>query len=509
MQAKAANLSLTQPLTTSDVFRVKKISQYHVARFLLVSLIGLLIFAIGGTISLISYQRTYAKKVMPNIILAGQSVAGLNQSQLDKRLESFEKQFKNSKNILFISPEIKVEATFDEMGILLSKEDTKAAVWQIGRSGSLINLASTLLHDSIYPQKISLSIDISQDQLDDFIDQKIEPLVKAPVDAKLELVGKILTVVDGISGLAIDTKSIGQDINRLAEEGSPGVVFVESRQVMPAVIKDDLEPLKTKLGPLVENTLTLRAGDKSKKIDSKDLLAMISFSRQSDQITASVNQTALEEYLLKNEKSLVIAKIDRQLAKDSGIVLREGKNGQKIDRNEAVKSLNVALSGYFNSATDLPQVITLATTEEPFADQIIDPAALASASAFDAAAPSGRSIVVDVSEQRLTAFESGQVVNTFLVSTGTPGYESPRGSFSIGRKQYSKWYHGYNRNGSYWSYPNTLYNMNFTSSYYLHGAYWHNNFGHKMSHGCINISYPNAEWLWNFGEVGTPVVVQD
>jgi lipoprotein-anchoring transpeptidase ErfK/SrfK len=52
----------------------------------------------------------------------------------------------------------------------------------------------------------------------------------------------------------------------------------------------------------------------------------------------------------------------------------------------------------------------------------------------------------------------------------------------------------------------------------LHGAYWHNNFGHPMSHGCVNISTPtrnaswpqsapNAEYLWNFDNLGDPVVV--
>ena len=52
----------------------------------------------------------------------------------------------------------------------------------------------------------------------------------------------------------------------------------------------------------------------------------------------------------------------------------------------------------------------------------------------------------------------------------------------------------------------------------LHGAWWHNNFGHPMSHGCVNISTrtrnsswpnaaPNAEYLWNFDNVGDPVVV--
>ena len=32
--------------------------------------------------------------------------------------------------------------------------------------------------------------------------------------------------------------------------------------------------------------------------------------------------------------------------------------------------------------------------------------------------------------------------------------------------------------------------------YGIHGAYWHNNFGHPMSHGCINMSIPDAQTVY-------------
>ncbi|MFN8661075.1 MAG: L,D-transpeptidase [Thermomicrobiales bacterium] len=41
----------------------------------------------------------------------------------------------------------------------------------------------------------------------------------------------------------------------------------------------------------------------------------------------------------------------------------------------------------------------------------------------------------------------------------------------------------------------------------LHGAYWHNNFGHPMSHGCINLPLPVAEFLFGWAPIGTPVTV--
>jgi hypothetical protein len=42
--------------------------------------------------------------------------------------------------------------------------------------------------------------------------------------------------------------------------------------------------------------------------------------------------------------------------------------------------------------------------------------------------------------------------------------------------------------------------------YGLHGTYWHDNFGTPMSHGCVNLSNADAQWLFNWASVGTKVV---
>jgi lipoprotein-anchoring transpeptidase ErfK/SrfK len=49
--------------------------------------------------------------------------------------------------------------------------------------------------------------------------------------------------------------------------------------------------------------------------------------------------------------------------------------------------------------------------------------------------------------------------------------------------------------------------MYFYKGYGLHGTYWHNNFGTPMSHGCVNLSIPDAEWLYYWAPLGTSVKV--
>jgi lipoprotein-anchoring transpeptidase ErfK/SrfK len=53
--------------------------------------------------------------------------------------------------------------------------------------------------------------------------------------------------------------------------------------------------------------------------------------------------------------------------------------------------------------------------------------------------------------------------------------------------------------------PNTMY---FYGSYGLHGAYWHDNFGHPMSHGCVNMRLSDAAALFGWASVGTKVVIR-
>lgn len=123
----------------------------------------------------------------------------------------------------------------------------------------------------------------------------------------------------------------------------------------------------------------------------------------------------------------------------------------------------------------------------------------------------GKRIVVDLSEQRLYAYEDGLLQNTFLISSGVAKYPTPKGEFNVYRKvpvMDYEWTYGPEHPDNY-DIKDVKWNLNFTPHYYLHTAYWHNNFGNRMSHGCVNISEANAKWVYDWAELGTKVVVQD
>jgi lipoprotein-anchoring transpeptidase ErfK/SrfK len=113
-------------------------------------------------------------------------------------------------------------------------------------------------------------------------------------------------------------------------------------------------------------------------------------------------------------------------------------------------------------------------------------------------------IDVDLSQQRLYAYAGDTLMNTFVVSTGTWQTPTVTGKFKIWIKVRSQ-----AMTGPGYYLPDVPFVMYFYKDYGLHGTYWHNNFGTPMSHGCVNLTIPDAEWLYNFSSVGTVVNVHD
>ncbi len=115
-----------------------------------------------------------------------------------------------------------------------------------------------------------------------------------------------------------------------------------------------------------------------------------------------------------------------------------------------------------------------------------------------------QTLAVDLTSQTMAYRVGGEILQTFLVSTGNPGTVTPTGTFAIMNKIANKRYvgPGYNL-------PNVKWNMEFkTGGYYIHTAYWHNDFGKRThSHGCINLREADAKLLYDVLDAGVEVVV--
>ena len=54
--------------------------------------------------------------------------------------------------------------------------------------------------------------------------------------------------------------------------------------------------------------------------------------------------------------------------------------------------------------------------------------------------------------------------------------------------------------GDYYVVEDVPHTMYFNVDIALHGAYWHDRFGYKHSHGCVNMPLRDAEWVYFWSE---------
>jgi lipoprotein-anchoring transpeptidase ErfK/SrfK len=171
-----------------------------------------------------------------------------------------------------------------------------------------------------------------------------------------------------------------------------------------------------------------------------------------------------------------------------------------IDPNNLVENYdNNIKTAIFNN-----QEISISNNQSIFKETILG----------DTTENSNKKIEVNLSEQRLYAYENDVLKYTFLVSSGKWD-RTPNGNFKIWIKVRSQKMSGGSKEfGTYYYLPNVPFVMFFynekynkTLGYSFHGTYWHNNFGVPMSHGCINLKTEDAKTLYSWADVGTPVTI--
>ncbi len=121
----------------------------------------------------------------------------------------------------------------------------------------------------------------------------------------------------------------------------------------------------------------------------------------------------------------------------------------------------------------------------------------------------GKRIVIDLSEQRMYVYENGQLLWKWVVSTGRPGQETAVGHYKVLNKIPNAYASTWGLQMPYWlgiywagSLQNGIHALPILSN---GQRLWEGYLGTPVSFGCVILSTQNAQTLYNWATVGTPV----
>jgi hypothetical protein len=110
----------------------------------------------------------------------------------------------------------------------------------------------------------------------------------------------------------------------------------------------------------------------------------------------------------------------------------------------------------------------------------------------------GRWVAIDLYEQSLVAYENDTPVFATVIATGLPGWDTHEGLFEVWARLPVDGMSGATGAPDAYALQSVPWVMYFDDSISLHGTYWHNDFGYRRSHGCVNMSISDARYIFEW-----------
>jgi lipoprotein-anchoring transpeptidase ErfK/SrfK len=220
--------------------------------------------------------------------------------------------------------------------------------------------------------------------------------------------------------------------------------------------------------------------------------------RASIGLTYSYNDRKVEDFVAQAYDEVIQPAVNAGLRLvDGQIVIRHAQTGEELRTQTAIERVRQALEEHVARVR-----VPLRALEPKVTDQSL-----------------GKTIVVDISENRLSLYDGFQVIRSYPVATAAEGFVTPQGSWSIVNKVENPSWTNPDPDGWGAGMPSYIppgpSNPLGTRALYLnapgiriHGTTNVDSIGTYASHGCIRMLMPDVEELFPLVQIGTPVLVK-
>ncbi len=504
------------------------------------------------TLSLFLYTKSYAGKIYPGVFVRDINLGGKSIDEareiITQRLEEY-----NEDNIVLSyfgqgSPTYVADFYFDpsigeydeqgfseqgevksqkiiewnpkleELGFSFYIDDILNDTYNIGREGKFWTDSKKQIKALILGQKVKIDYDLQEDVLDEYLKNIAAEFNKPPQNPTLVIKDGTIEIVPGKNGYTLSINKLKKEIRDTLENFQHEGITLTLENTSFKIKPEDLSDARNKTLAMLSSPLILKYDDKVFEIDRDKITSWIKFQEIESKnenseifffdlqnkwvLDAQLDEQRLREFVESLASKINVSTLSRQVMESGGreVVLRQGRDGKKLNTDQVISDIKerIEKTDLGEREFDLPVEIEKAKVVK------VTPSSYGIIPKSDE-----KYIDVSLSRQILTCFEGGKAQFSTLISSGVPKYPTPSGTFHIYAKSAltrMRWVYGPDHPDNY-DLPNVPYAMFFSGDFSLHGTYWHSNFGHPMSHGCVNLPTSAAAWVWNWAPKETKVVV--
>jgi lipoprotein-anchoring transpeptidase ErfK/SrfK len=446
-----------------------------------------------GLIGLGAYRviQINSGKILPKVTIAGLKVGGKTPDEAKSMVKAYITKINGEGPVITYENQT-MNSKIADMGVTFNPDQAVADAYNFGRSGNWKTKVSDNSKMIFKRKNIILTPKIDEAKFDAYLGQIATTVEVAPVNAGIVITDGNISTTPPKNGRGIDKKLLKSDLTTMINKDAllNSKVNLSIATLVPDVLENGtVQAQETAKQYMLSAPIVVTYDGNNYTADKAMVGSWIDFTPNANVLVTSVSDDKLGSWVSTINKKIAIKEVDKEVMDGTGQVLNEGQDGLGVD----TKRLSADIKARVMSKKT-GNAIGVATYSIPKGEVTINPHA--QPCRFE-----GHYIDVNLSEQTLYAFDGCNLVNQFLVSTGKTG-PTPTGTFHVYSKQRVTC-----MSGPGYNLCNVEWVSWFSGDYSIHGTYWHNNFGHPMSHGCVNASNGNAEWIYNWDEVGTPVYI--
>ena len=444
------------------------------------------VFAVATLVVSGVLSQYYKNKTLPNVIVAGVDSGGKTPDQIKSQLNSQLEKFKLTLKI----GDSKLEPKLTDLGTSIDVDKTVKKAMDAKRKSGLVTKLTFWKTESI-----DGVVKIDKDVLNRYVETNAPQLIKSPVDSQLKFDPNTqkFSISEQADGSGPNIVKLQKLLTATGATLTSQQLSVSTTTKKPNITTAKLEPLLEPANNLVNKNIVLVGEGFTFRATPADIASWVTPTPKNEEIKLVVDPAKIQSYVDSVGKKISSSPVDQKVLKDGStgqeVILQAGRNGTELADGQVLAN---AIAEALKGQKDLTQTMNIQTAAFKTVNM----------NAYD------KWIEVDLSEQRTTAYERATPIKNFLIASGMRGHETPVGEYAIWLRVRSQTMSGGSKaDGSYYSIPNVEWVSYFYQDYALHGAWWREKFGAPASHGCVNMTNADAQWVYEWAPVGTKVIV--
>ena len=432
------------------------------------------------------------------VIFPGVSVAGVDLSyKTQEQARKILSQTKTDRSFEVAVGNKTFSATGKDLGANYDMNATLEDAYKVGHNSPipLLGFFDAYQHGQ---QKYAYTIDKAQ--LKSFVSRIVSAVGTDPVNATITIADGRAEVVADKDGYRIDQRYLNDLIQNSIAFGKDQNLKLDPKVVKAPYSAAEAQQTVPKVEELLSRRVVLNYEGRQFVPSRSDIGHWLVFNHKENSdgsvsLEIGLSREQIQGYLQSVANQTDIAPVNKKVNIRNGVssIEREGQDGKAIVQSSAVDAVynNLMNSDVSFNLQSQPVAFKTETNRSISLDY-------------------GRYIEINLSSQRLWAYQDNQAIFVTPVTSGATGAGFPTvtGLFSIYAKERSRYLNGrpygwnYNVYVDYW--------MPFYGGYGLHDADWRSSFGSQDyyyggSHGCVNMPKSSAAFLFGWADIGTPV----